>query len=820
VTLQRFNHLSEPHHQALEVLSAKALQRGDVVAAYRLSDRRCRIRPLPDPHCFVLRAEALYRMGDRASAIDDLLMALRIAPDDLAANRRMLAWGRPALQLLAAKALIECERDARVLKTAIAVLRKNGTPEFAALRVRDDWIEGWALWQEGAQLCVATADEEGCVERFFNWDARHPLSGKSGRAVDFLVPRRPAPQLITVAVNGNVLAKVRTARQGGPSAPALTAAAAGNGAAQVTVIVPVYADYRATKACLKGLLAQLDQTGCHQVVIVNDASPDPRIRRMLDALARSDQVSVLTNSENLGFVGAVNRALEEVLSGDVVLLNADTMVPARFIERLASAAHSSPDIGTVTPLSNNGEFTSFPMPNRPNAIGDGLSVGEIDQVAARENAGAVVDIPNGIGFCLYITRSCLDAVGRLSDSYCRGYLEDVDFCLRARLHGFRNVCAGSVYVGHAGSRSFGKEKRSLVVRNLKVVEQRFPAYRSECADFILADPLKPLRQAIECSLLASRRHGILLVTGGGAIAEVARERARKLVAGEMPAVLILEIQYRSGRIIAKLRDARDAMPQSLEFDLPTLGETTDLFRCLRQLSLERIEFFDLCRISRTVVQSLLELSIPYDLFLAHTELGLEQGPDTTFFRDVVAGAGRVLVPDSQVEAVARSLALERITSLAAATAKGRQSTKRRGAAARLGLVPVRLCAQEHEFMRGVITRLAVVQSGLDVVVVGGTHDDTDLMRAGAFVTGPVELADLHRLFRRYQLDRILLCLTQPLFGHPLLPAVMTSGLPVAYLDWSRGHCPFRALDLPLDPSSPARDAAERLLPWLQGHQTL
>ena len=121
-------------------------------------------------------------------------------------------------------------------------------------------------------------------------------------------------------------------------------------------------------------------------------------------------------------------------------------------------------------------------------------------------------------------------------------------------------------------------------------------------------------------------------------------------------------------------------------------------------------------------------------------------------------------------------------------------------------------------MRDIIARLAVVQPGFDVVVVGGTHDDTALMRAGAFVTGPVEPAELHGLFRRYQFDRILLCLTRPLFGHPLLPAVMTCRLPVAYFDWSRGDCPSRAADLPLDPSPPARDVSERLLPWLQGCQ--
>jgi hypothetical protein len=73
VTLHRFELPTEPHHQALELLCAKALECGDLTAAYRLSDRRCRIRPLPEAHCFVLRAEAFHRMGDRAAAVNDLL---------------------------------------------------------------------------------------------------------------------------------------------------------------------------------------------------------------------------------------------------------------------------------------------------------------------------------------------------------------------------------------------------------------------------------------------------------------------------------------------------------------------------------------------------------------------------------------------------------------------------------------------------------------------------------------------------------------------------------------------------------------------------
>ena len=82
----------------------------------------------------------------------------------------------------------------------------------------------------------------------------------------------------------------------------------------------------------------------------------------------------------------------------------------------------------MTPLSNNGEETSFPVANKLNPLGSIDEVLAIDAIAAAVNAGRVVDIPNGTGFCLYVTRECLDAVGSLSEDFYRGYVEDVDFC--------------------------------------------------------------------------------------------------------------------------------------------------------------------------------------------------------------------------------------------------------------------------------------------------------------------------------------------------------------------------------------------------------
>lgn len=775
MTLHDLEGFGGPHHQALELLCVKALARGDIETAYRLADRRCRIRPLAEAHCFVLRAEALHRMGERAAALADLEAAIQIAPDDLAANRRMLAWGETGQQIAAARTLIDHDRDERIRRRAAVVLRANGQTVIEA---------------------------------------------NAGLAL----PELPSPQLAPIATESDA-ADISANRED----------------ASVTVIVPVYGDYVATQTCLEGLMRELDKESRHHAIVVNDASPDDSIRELIEGLVPRRNLRVLTNPRNLGFVGTINRALREIPSGDVILLNADTIIPHDLIARLSAAARLSPDIGTVTPLSNNGEFTSFPLPNRSNAVGSAADIEALDRIAARVNADGVIDIPNGIGFCLYITRGCLDAVGALSEDYHRGYLEDVDFCLRARQRGFRHVCATSIFVGHAGTRSFGKHKRSLVVRNLEIIERRFPLYRGECAVFMQADPLKAARQAIELAIPPADVPSVLLVTAGGTVAEIAGERARQLLSGGEPAVLVLEIRYYPGRVVGRLRNATEAVPQSLEFDLPSSGDASELLSYLRLTKLSRMEFFDLVRIPRGLVATLLELPVPHDIFVAHTDLGLERRSapesasvsdrderrrsnrvveDPFFWSLLVASADRVLVPDAQAEAFTSRVAPRRNTlRLKAAETNTPPPNSPDGAARRLGLVPIRRSPKDHRLMRGLIPGLKRAHPELELVVAGSTSDDHELLRSSdVFVTGAVDAAELEALFRRYRFDRLMLCLTEPLFGHPVLSAVMASALPVAYFDWSRGRCPVRPGDLPLDPSLSTAGAVTQLAPWLQERQ--
>ena len=92
----------EPHHQSLELFATRALSRGDAMTAFEFADRRCRISPPPETHAYLLRAEALHRLDEKTAAIADVARALSIAPDDIRANRRMLAWTQGEKQKQAA----------------------------------------------------------------------------------------------------------------------------------------------------------------------------------------------------------------------------------------------------------------------------------------------------------------------------------------------------------------------------------------------------------------------------------------------------------------------------------------------------------------------------------------------------------------------------------------------------------------------------------------------------------------------------------------------------------------------------------------------
>ena len=82
-------------------------------------------------------------LADSASARSDLLDALRIAPDDLAALRRLFLWGSAKQRESAAINLISAETDIRLLRDAVEFLFQTGRRRHASLSIFDQVVRGW-----------------------------------------------------------------------------------------------------------------------------------------------------------------------------------------------------------------------------------------------------------------------------------------------------------------------------------------------------------------------------------------------------------------------------------------------------------------------------------------------------------------------------------------------------------------------------------------------------------------------------------------------------------------------------------------------------
>ena len=151
---------------------------------------------------------------------------------------------------------------------------------------------------------------------------------------------------------------------------------------------------------------------------------------------------------------------------DVLLLNSDTEVHGNWLDRLRAAALRFNRNATVTPLSNNAEICSYPYLGENNRQQLEVDDETLDRLASIANDQIELEIPTGVGFCMYVRRTCLDMIGLFDvEKFGHGYGEENDLCRRAVAAGWRNILASDVFVRHYGGISFGESKNERVSRN-------------------------------------------------------------------------------------------------------------------------------------------------------------------------------------------------------------------------------------------------------------------------------------------------------------------------------------------------------------------
>jgi len=265
--------------------------------------------------------------------------------------------------------------------------------------------------------------------------------------------------------------------------------------APVTVVVPIHNAAADLAVCLDALVR--NTTVPCELLLIDDASTDPAVGEVLARHAGRPGVRVLRNDRNLGFTGTVNRGFDET-AGDVVLLNSDAEVGPRWLENLLLAVHADDRIATATAVSDNAGAFSVPRPGPRNPTPAWLGHDEVARLVTRTSARIAPRTPTGNGFCLYVRRAALDAVGTFDVArFPRGYGEENDFCMRALHAGWTHVVDDATHVAHRREASFGPEKLQLMKDGRAQVDARFPDYTAKVRAFLSSPELRAVQERVD-----------------------------------------------------------------------------------------------------------------------------------------------------------------------------------------------------------------------------------------------------------------------------------------------------------------------------------
>jgi len=275
----------------------------------------------------------------------------------------------------------------------------------------------------------------------------------------------------------------------------------------VDVIIPAYNNFHVLRRCLDSIV-RYTPPDVRAIVVLNGC--DRYTVAQINQWREKYPNSVLPElTPNQGFVQACNWGIEHSEADILILLNSDTCVTPRWIEKTVRCMESDPTIGIASPISN------FCPHNRIEML-PGLDYLQMSALVEMYSSRKYPDVTTPEGFCFAMTRRCLETIGILDPVFNMGYGEESDLSMRANYSGFRTVCIDDLYVFHHGRITWGEAERDRLYNKNKVIFQNRwgKRYREDFEDFRRRNPLKELRQRIEMHRSAEYQPVLWVGTAG------------------------------------------------------------------------------------------------------------------------------------------------------------------------------------------------------------------------------------------------------------------------------------------------------------------
>jgi GT2 family glycosyltransferase len=238
---------------------------------------------------------------------------------------------------------------------------------------------------------------------------------------------------------------------------------------KLSIIIPTYNAHEWIQGCIDSIrLHRPAPPNDYEIIVVDDLSSDDTVAIVRE---RYPDVQLFANDKNIGFGKTVNVGLKAATGSYILVLNNDTWMHEGALDALMAFLDRHPDVGIVGPkvLSGDGSLQQqcrrrIPTPTAALLYFTGVArmfpknprVAGYLMTTADETQTTEVDSVSGA--CLMVRQSVLDSIRGFDPEYYL-YGEDMDFCWRTKLAGWKVMYHPDAVITHFGGQGgTGKKK--------------------------------------------------------------------------------------------------------------------------------------------------------------------------------------------------------------------------------------------------------------------------------------------------------------------------------------------------------------------------
>ena len=278
-----------------------------------------------------------------------------------------------------------------------------------------------------------------------------------------------------------------------------------------------------TKKCIKSVQKNTKNVN-YRFIFVDNNSTDGT----LEYLKTIPHAEIISNSENAGFVKAMNQGFDKVNSKYTVWLNNDTIVTPNWLDILINHLKNNPKAAAIGPVSNG----TGVIQREKSWSGETTlqEISEFGQKHHNKNKGKIIEYHRIAGFCIVMKSELISQIGKLDEQLKLGGYEDDDYCKRIRDAGHKILIAEDVFIYHKSGATFSKSKspdsnldflmqrgRRRLLRKWIPAENHKKSDSEPLVSVIMAtkDREKIIPNAIECVKNQSYKNWELIIVNDG-----------------------------------------------------------------------------------------------------------------------------------------------------------------------------------------------------------------------------------------------------------------------------------------------------------------